>query len=118
MNSVIKRSWVSPFVALSFIFVGITGVLMFFHIRGPLINLVHELAGMIFALGGSIHLFINWKVFASYIRRSTGITVLVLFFLVLLAIIFSPKPPPGSERGDDFRHGASGRAGHDPIMLK
>lgn len=118
MNGIFQRSWISPFIAFTFILMSITGILMFFHLRGPSINLIHEWSGIAFAVGAVIHALINLKVLIKYFSRPSAIAVFVFCALLLIAIVFGPKPPPEPEKGNVFRHGPHGEPDHGPMMMK
>lgn len=91
-------------VALSFAATAVTGLMIFFHLRGHVINSLHEFGGLAFAIAGIIHLLINWKAFLSCFKKPYGIAALVLCSLMCLALIFGPEThePPHNH---DFRNG-------------
>lgn len=113
MNKIFQRSWVSPVVAISYTAVSITGLMMFFHLRGPSINFLHEWGGVFFVLAGIIHLFINWKALLSCLRKPLGITAVIACALICLAMILAPgqRHAPGSDAGP--RHGRHGSFNSD-----
>lgn len=104
MNRIFQRSWITPVVALSFAATAITGLMMFFHLRGHAINSLHEFGGLAFAAAGMIHLIINWKAFLTCFRKPYGIAALVLCSLICLALIFGPETHE-APRNHDFRYG-------------
>lgn len=105
MNRIFQRSWVSPVVAVSYAAVSITGLMMFFHLRGPSINFLHEWGGIVFVAAGLIHLFINWRAFLSCIRKPFGIAAVIVCSLICLGIILSPEQPQSHGSDPGFRHG-------------
>ncbi len=106
LKSIFKRTWITPVVALSFFATAVTGILMFFHIRGFTINSLHEWAGIAFAAAGLVHLIINWKAFLVCFRKPSGIASLIICALLCLAFIANQnsKQIPGS----GFRRGGCG----------
>ena len=53
------RSWVTPITIGSFLLLGVTGLLMFFKVRGGLIVVAHEWLSPIFVVGACLHIFLN-----------------------------------------------------------
>lgn len=83
------RAWLSPITGISFLVIGITGILMFFHIRLPGITVLHELGGILFVIVGALHLNVNWHPFLACCRQRTGrialyvgIVIMVLFLIL------------------------------------
>lgn len=106
LNRIFQRSWISPVVALSFVAVATTGIMMFFRVRGFTINSLHEWAGIAFAVAGLIHLIINWKAFLSCFRKPSGIAALIICTLLCFAFIFTPNTKERS--GSGFSRGGCG----------
>ena len=67
MNTSLKRSWISPLVAISFFIVSITGLLLMGH-AGRGVSHLHEWMGVLFIVTGVLHLMLNWKPFLSCFR--------------------------------------------------
>lgn len=107
LNRIFQRSWISPVVALSFTAVSVTGVLMFFRVRGFTINSLHEWSGLAFAMTGLIHLIINWKAFLSCFRKPSGIAALIICAMLCFAFIFTQNAKEKSGPGY-IRHGGCG----------
>jgi uncharacterized protein YybS (DUF2232 family) len=79
------RSCISPTVAFMFTIVSITGFLMLFDIAH--VDELHQWMGLTFAIGGVIHLAINWRVLVVYFRGrqiSVWSAVMLLICAVLL----------------------------------
>ncbi|MGD9209494.1 MAG: DUF4405 domain-containing protein [Desulfobacteraceae bacterium] len=89
MNSLLKRTWISPFVALSFLIVSLTGLLMFMHVRNHVLNSLHEWMGILFVITGIFHLIVNWSVFLSYFRKKEGAIAIVVVLLFSIIFTFS-----------------------------
>ena len=101
-----KRTWISPFVAVSFIVLAITGILMLLHVKGGGIASLHEWIGVFFVITGVLHLILNWSALLSCFRSKQSavavIAVLVISSLFLFGGIF----------GDEGRHGFPEQGGH------
>jgi hypothetical protein len=63
------RPWATPLVVGAFLLMGVTGVLMFFHVNTGLGKELHEWAGLVFVTGGLAHLWLNWRAFTTYLKR-------------------------------------------------
>ena len=51
----IERQWVTPLVAGSFLLMGVTGILMFFHWDSGLNKAAHEWLGWLMIIGVALH---------------------------------------------------------------
>ena len=81
----IKRNIVTPYLAFLFIVVGVSGILMFFHVFDDYTAVVHELLGLAFVVFSVLHLIINWKSMKSHFKKRVFIAsgVIVLIFSVV-----------------------------------
>ncbi len=100
------RSWVTPMTLGSFLLIGITGVLMFFKVRGNLIVVAHEWLSPIFAIGACLHIWLNWNAVRAALSRARGLLI-VGFFAVLLAFSIAPF----EEAAEIARHHGHGEEG-------
>ena len=83
------RAWVTPITMGSFLLIGVTGLLMFFKVRGSLIVVAHEWLSPIFAVGACLHIWLNWGAVRANLSRARGI-VIVGLFAALLAFSIAP----------------------------
>jgi len=83
------RSWVTPITIGSFLLLGVTGLLMFFKVRGGLIAVAHEWLSPIFVVGASLHIWLNWGAVRANLSRARGIIIVGLFAALL---VFSVAP--------------------------
>ncbi len=88
------RSWVTPISIGSFLLLGVTGLLMFFKVRGGLIVVAHEWLSPVFVVGACLHVWLNWGAVRANLSRTRGIIVVGLFAALLA---FSVAPPQGAE---------------------
>ncbi len=106
MKTASQRSWVSPITAVSFLAVGISGLMMLFHV-GRFVRPMHEIVGVLFCIVGVIHLIINWRALLNYLRskRVMALTAVVVVLCSLLLLTGSdehgggPRGPHGSGHG-------------------
>jgi hypothetical protein len=66
------RTWLSPLTGIAFLAIGLTGVLMFFHVRLPGMTFLHEIGGLLFVVVTVLHLRLNWRPLLSYFRQRRG----------------------------------------------
>lgn len=81
------RSWVTPITIGSFLLIGVTGLLMFFKVRGSLIVVAHEWLSPIFVIGACLHIWLNWGAVRTQLSRARGIGVVGLFAALLLLVL-------------------------------
>ncbi|EEW25579.1 DUF4405 domain-containing protein [Rhodobacter ferrooxidans] len=77
------RAWATPLVIGAFLLMGVTGVLMFFHLNTGLAKELHEWAGLLFVAGGLAHLWLNWRAFTTYLKRPLASGIMGLGALAL-----------------------------------
>ena len=83
----IERQWVTPLVAGSFLLMGVTGILMFFHWDSGLNKAAHEWLGWLMIIGVALHLIVNLQGFKNMFRTGLGKGILA-FFALILALSF------------------------------
>lgn len=102
------RSWVTPITIGSFLLIGVTGLLMFFKVRGSLIVVTHEWLSPIFVIGACLHTWLNWGAVRAHLSQARGLVVVGLFAALLL---FSLVPIGGvAEMAREHGHGQEGTA--------
>ena len=82
----VQKATVSPFMAIAFVVVSVTGGLLFFHIKNGIIITLHEWFGWAFVAVGCIHLFLNLKPLLSYMALRKGLLSLLMALCLVLAI--------------------------------
>lgn len=99
----------SPFVAVAFAVISVTGVLLFFHVKNGPIMVLHEWFGWAFVVAGLIHLILNWRPLLGYLRLkcgcvSLGVALLLTVGLAVAGLNHGHQGPGGrpafAERGD------------------
>ena len=93
------RSWATPLVIGSFLIMGVSGVLMFFHLNTTLMKGVHEWAGWALLIGVVAHVVLNWRAFSTYFKRPLAAGIMGLGAVVLAATFLPVSAPQG---GGDF----------------
>lgn len=122
-----SRGWICAVVAVAFVTLGISGVLMLFHLNIPLdMKLLHIVMGVVFVVAGVIHLAANWKTLTTHLRKRPAIFASATAVAIAVALLFigwgtGPEPRRygwGQEElgigpGGDFGNG-SGPFGNGP----
>lgn len=104
MQNIANKSLISPFVAVTYAAVAITGILMLFHLKMGGIYTIHQWGGIIFVLGTTIHILLNWRVLTLYFKSGkakAGALAGVLAMVFILLVV------PAKEDGQ--RHNAGGK---------
>ncbi|MEN6532394.1 MAG: DUF4405 domain-containing protein [Bryobacteraceae bacterium] len=101
------RSIISPVVAVTFVAVGATGIMMLAHIRSGALKGLHEWAGLVMAIAALIHLIVNWRAFTSLFRHKKAIVAFALATALSVALFAA-----GAARKDQGR----GRPGGPPCV--
>jgi len=97
MKSLFQKTILSPFVAVGFSVISITGVLLFLHVKNGPIIVLHEWFGWAFVVSGLIHVLLNLRPLLSYLTLRKGLwsfaAALVLTLgLGLLGLTRKPGP--------------------------
>ena len=85
----LQRQWVTPLVAGSFLLMGVTGILMFFHWDTGLNKTVHEWLGWAMVVAVALHVMVNLQGFKNMFRTTLGKGILGLFTLILALSFFN-----------------------------
>lgn len=93
----IAREWATPLTIGSFAVIGVTGVLMFFHVDSGLNKLVHEWFSWVLLAGVGLHAAANGLAFKRYFSQPRG-RVILAAGAALLALSFVPAR--GSSGGE------------------
>jgi len=93
------REWATPLTIGAFVFMSITGVLMFFHLDSGLNKLGHEWLGWAFISSVALHVFVNWKPFARYFLSSGIARAVIAAFVIVLGGSFVSLSGPRTEGG-------------------
>lgn len=91
----LNRNYVTPFISLVFLVVGLSGLLMFFHLFDGYTEVVHEILGVFFIICAIFHIILNWKALRIHFKRGVFIPALlgVLAISVTLIVGESIYPP-------------------------
>lgn len=91
----LNRNYVTPFISLVFLVVGITGVLMLFHLFDGYTEVVHEILGLFFAICAVFHIILNWKALKIHFKKGVfipaALAVAVISILLIIQQQYDPK---------------------------
>lgn len=82
-----NRNYVTPFISLIFLVVGITGVLMFFHLFDGYTEVAHEFLGLFFVICAVFHIMLNWKALKIHFKK--GVFIPAAFAVVIITALFT-----------------------------
>jgi hypothetical protein len=94
----ISRDWATPLTMGSFALMGVTGILMFFHLDTGLNKLAHEWLGWVMVAGVALHSAVNWLAYKRHLLNNRSGRVIVGVSLAVLAATFFIQQP-GKEGG-------------------
>ncbi len=102
------RTGLNPSLALTFIIVGLTGIMLMFHIEAGGIKHLHEWMGIVFLILCITHLCLNWKTFLGYLKNRTvlvsAIGICLLSAFLLISTGDRGKGHYGSSRPGHYKH--------------
>jgi hypothetical protein len=85
----LNRNYVTPFISLVFLVVGLSGMLMFFHLFDGYTEVVHECLGMFFVLCAIFHIILNWKALKIHFKKGVFIPTLLGVLTISVTLIIS-----------------------------
>lgn len=90
-----NRNYVTPFISLLFVVVGLSGLLMFFHLFDGYTEVVHEVLGLFFTISAVFHILLNWKALKIHFKKAVFLPALfgVIMITSLLVVMERLYPP-------------------------
>ena len=98
------RKYVTPLMALSFIVVALTGILMLLHIKSRPIGHLHEWMGFFFVVAGIIHVMLKWETLKAYLRQRPMQISAAVVLLLSVALLSG---------GSQGQHGLNNKPSHE-----
>ncbi|MCB1839113.1 MAG: DUF4405 domain-containing protein [Alphaproteobacteria bacterium] len=92
------RDWSTPLIIGGFTLMGVTGVLMFFHLETQQNKALHEWGGLVFVTIAFAHIFSHFRSFRLHFRDPVKLGLIGLFVVVLslsFLNIFNPEQAGG-----------------------
>jgi len=86
-----RRFW-NPLLVLSGCLTMVSGVFLFLHFNGHFLMTIHELAGIIFVISCTVHIFLNfWPLVKSLGNRASTWAILFILLLSFVLMFMSAK---------------------------
>ena len=98
------RKYATPLSFVTFLGAGLTGMLMFFGVRGGPLSEIHEWTGVVFVVALALHLARNWRGVLAMLKTPPGMAIagglgVVTATLILLAAPFGGAGFHGGHQG-------------------
>lgn len=91
MKKSFKREIATSFTTFLFLVIGITGVMMFFHILDNYTKDIHEILGLVFVLIVIFHVIYNWNSMKNYFSKKVfSISASIVAVVSLIFILNAP----------------------------
>lgn len=90
----LNRNYITPFISLVFLVVGISGLLMLFHLFDGYIEVIHEILGLFFIICAIFHVILNWKALRIHFKKGVFIPALLGVLVLSVILIVSERMSP------------------------
>lgn len=94
------RAYATPLTIGTFLIMGATGILLFFHTNTTLNKVVHEYVGLVMVAAVILHVVLNWRAFQTYFKRPVALTLMGASAVILAASFVSLGEETGGTRPD------------------
>ena len=94
------RAYATPLTIGTFLIMGATGILLFFHTNTTLNKVVHEYVGLVMVAAVILHVVLNWRAFQTYFKRPVALTLMAASAVMLAASFVSLGEETGGTRPD------------------
>jgi len=84
----ISRKLITPYLTWTFFVIGISGILMFFHVLDGYTEVVHEFLGLLFTIFAILHTVLNWKSLKSHFKKKIFVNSFIVVSLVSVLFIY------------------------------
>lgn len=84
----LNRNYITPFISLAFLAVGVSGILMFFHLFDGYTEVVHEMLGFFFIISAICHILINWKALKIHFKKGVFIPATIAITIISALLIY------------------------------
>ncbi len=84
-----KRYIATSLTSTIFLVIGITGVMMYFHILDAFTKNMHEILGLVFVGAVVFHVFFHWHSMKKYFTKKVFLSSLLVVFIVVSGFIYN-----------------------------
>jgi hypothetical protein len=91
----LDRKYITPFISVVFLAVGLSGFLMLFHLFDGYTEVVHECLSVFFIVCAVFHIILNWKALRIHFKKGVFIpSFLAVLTISISLVILEMKNPP------------------------
>ncbi len=90
----LNRNYITPLVSLTFLVVGISGLLMLFHWFDGYTEVVHECLGLLFTASALFHIVVNWKALKIHFKKSVFVPALLAIMVTSAVLVIAEQRYP------------------------
>jgi len=94
----LQKSIATSLTAILFVIIGISGVLMYFHLLDKYVKELHEIIGLVFVAVVFFHIYYNFKSMKGYFKTKVFWISVVLFSMISLGFILNVKEGENPKR--------------------
>ena len=76
------RDIATSFTTTTFLVIGISGVMMFFHFFDSSVKELHEILGLAFVVAAVLHVIMNWKSMKNYFSKKIFISAVIIVAVI------------------------------------
>lgn len=84
------RKFATPLTIATFVIVGVTGVLWYFHFITAAGRWMHEIIGLAMMVVVALHVILNWRAFKTYFKRPLALGIIVLGVVLTVGAYLVP----------------------------
>lgn len=89
-----NRNYITPFISITFFVVGISGLLMFFHLFDGYTEVLHEILGLFFFVCAIFHVILNWRGLRPHFKKKVFLPTLLSVLVISVVIIIGESLYP------------------------
>jgi len=90
----LNRNYITPFISLVFLVVGLSGLMMFFHLFDGYTEVVHELLGLFFIICVIFHIILNWNALKIHFKKGVFVPALLGMLTISAAFVVLERLDP------------------------
>ena len=84
-----KKDIATSLTSLVFLVVGITGVMMYFHLFTSSVKDLHEILGLLFVVAALFHVLVNFKQMKQYFSKKIFLSLAVVVTIISSGFIIN-----------------------------
>lgn len=87
MNATTLRPWATPLTIVTSLFVGISGLMLFFHLGEGLVKGMHEWIGILMVAAMGMHILVHLNPFKRYFTLRPALAVMLVVALISVTLM-------------------------------